>query len=282
MGSAVSAGSSSGWASGDDSRPDRVILGLVTYILAKEWDVPTIIEHCAATGFEAAELRTTHAHRVEVTLTPEERKQVKAQFGDSPVKLVSLGTACEYDSPDADELAKQMQESREFIDLAADLGCVGIKVRPNHLHEDKGIAVDTTLQQIGDSLRELGEYGEPKKIQLWLEVHGRGTSHVPHCKTIMEAANHPMVGLTWNCNKGDIVDGSVRENWMLVRKWVRCLHIHDLWDEDAYPWTELFQLIKETGWKGYALWERGGQSDDPRALMSKQKATFDELCKLLK
>ena len=264
------------------NRPKRVMLGLVTYNLAKDWDVPTIIERCAATGFEAAELRTTHAHGVEPTLTADERKKVKAQFAASPVKLLSLGTTCEYDSPDAAVLAKQMEESRRFIDLAADLGCVAIKVRPNRLHEKEGVAVETTLNQIGQSLRELGGYAEPKTVQIWLEVHGSGTSHVPHCKTIMDVANHPMVGLTWNCNAGDVVDGSVRQNWMLVYKSVRCLHIHDLWDEDSYPWTELFQLINETSWRGYALWERGGQSDDPVALMQKQKATFDELCKLLK
>jgi len=282
MGSAALAGAGSDSVSGE-TKKKKVTLGLVTYNVAKEWDVPTIIARCSATGFEAVELRTTHAHGVEPTLTPEERKQVKTEFDASKVKLVSLGTACEYDSPDADELAKHMQESKEFIDLAQDLGCVAIKVRPNHLHEDKGIAVETTLKQIGSSLGELGEYGQPKKIQLWLEIHGRGTSHVPHCRTIMEVANQQMVGLTWNCNKNDIVDGSVRQNWMLVHKWVRCLHIHDLWDEESYPWTDLFQLIKETNWRGYALWERGGgPGDDAIGLMNRQKAAFDELCKVLK
>ena len=270
-------------SSTDEGRKKRkVILGLVTYNLAKNWDIPAIIERCAATGFEAVELRSTHKHGVEPTLTAQERTEVKAQFDPSSVKLVSLGTACEYDSPDPEELARHMQQSKDFIQLAQDLACVAIKVRPNHLHEDKGIPVETTLKQIGNSLRELGEYAQPRNVQLWLEIHGRGTSHVPHCRTIMEVANHPIVGLTWNCNKADIVDGSIRQNWMLVHKWVQCLHIHDLWDEEQYPWKELFQLIKETNWKGYALWERGaGPGDDPIALMKKQKATFDELCNLV-
>ena len=41
-------------------------LGLVTYNMAKDWDVPTIIKNCQDTGFEGVELRTTHAHKVEV------------------------------------------------------------------------------------------------------------------------------------------------------------------------------------------------------------------------
>ena len=44
-------------------------LGLVTYNMAKDWDIPTIINNCTETGFEGVELRTTHAHKVEVSLS---------------------------------------------------------------------------------------------------------------------------------------------------------------------------------------------------------------------
>jgi len=75
-------------------------LGLVTYNLAKDWDIPTIIEKCTATGFEGVELRTTHAHGVEVSLGPEERHRVKLQFENSPIQLVGLGSIFEYHSPE--------------------------------------------------------------------------------------------------------------------------------------------------------------------------------------
>ena len=44
-------------------------LGLVTYNLAKDWDLATIIQNCQESGFEGVELRTTHAHGVEVELS---------------------------------------------------------------------------------------------------------------------------------------------------------------------------------------------------------------------
>ena len=67
-------------------------LGLVTYNLAKDWDIPTIIKRAAAAGFEAVELRTTHAHGVEPSLSTEQREAVKEQFQRSQVKLLSLGS----------------------------------------------------------------------------------------------------------------------------------------------------------------------------------------------
>jgi hypothetical protein len=41
-------------------------LGLVTYNLAKDWDIPTLIRNCMQTGLEAVELRTTHRHGVDL------------------------------------------------------------------------------------------------------------------------------------------------------------------------------------------------------------------------
>jgi sugar phosphate isomerase/epimerase len=62
-------------------------LGLVTYNMAKDWDLPTLIEKCRSTGFEAVELRTTHAHGVEPSLSAAERQAVRRQFEGSGVRL---------------------------------------------------------------------------------------------------------------------------------------------------------------------------------------------------
>ena len=62
-------------------------VGLVTYNMAKDWDVPTIIENCVETEFSGVELRTTHAHGVEVDLSTSERAAVKQQFADSPIEI---------------------------------------------------------------------------------------------------------------------------------------------------------------------------------------------------
>jgi len=48
-------------------------LGLVTYNLAKNWDIPSIIENCSETGFEAIDLRTTQAHGVKPSLGKKQR-----------------------------------------------------------------------------------------------------------------------------------------------------------------------------------------------------------------
>jgi len=66
-------------------RPSKMKLGIVTYNIAKDWDLPTIIKNCAEARFQGVELRTGHAHHVEVNLNKEQRAEVKQRFRDAPV-----------------------------------------------------------------------------------------------------------------------------------------------------------------------------------------------------
>ena len=47
-------------------------LGIVTYNIAKDWDLPTILARLEKLNYQGVELRTTHAHKVEVNLTKAE------------------------------------------------------------------------------------------------------------------------------------------------------------------------------------------------------------------
>jgi hypothetical protein len=75
-------------------------LGIMTYNLGKDWDIETIIKNCSETGWVHAELRTTHKHGVEVTLSKQQREEVKKRFKDSPLEAISLASAFQYHFPD--------------------------------------------------------------------------------------------------------------------------------------------------------------------------------------
>ena len=62
-------------------------LGMVTYNLGRDWDLETLITHCEEAGFAGVELRTTHAHGVEVSLSAAERAEVKKRFLSERVEV---------------------------------------------------------------------------------------------------------------------------------------------------------------------------------------------------
>ena len=249
-------------------------LGLVTYNMAKDWDIPTIIENCAATGFRGVELRTTHAHNVEVDLSASKRQEVRKQFEDSPIELAGLGSAFDYHSTDAEEVRENIDGTKEYAQLAADVGAPGVKVRPNGLPGE--VPVEETLTQIGLSLRECGEFASNLGVQIRLEVHGRETSHVPHIRTIMDIADHDSVSVCWNSNPGEVEDGSVKNNFDLVKERIQLVHINELHRRE-YPWRELFGLLKTAGYDGYTLAEIP-ESSDPVRMLNYYRALWEALC----
>jgi sugar phosphate isomerase/epimerase len=229
----------------------RFHLGLVTYNVAKEWDLDTILRLCREAGFEGVEFRTTHAHRVERTLTATERREVRKKGKDAGLLQTSLGTVCEFHSPDPMVVRKNIDDCREWVLLAKDIGARGVKVRPNGLPKD--VPEEKTLEQIGRALAECGAFARDHGVEIWVEVHGDQTKIPARMRRIMDVCSHPSVGLTWNSNDTDVVDGSVARSFELLRPDVRCCHITDL--RSSYPYRELFSLLARSNFTGFTLCE---------------------------
>jgi sugar phosphate isomerase/epimerase len=251
-------------------------LGIVTYNVAAEWDVPTILKVCKEVGLAAVELRTTHKHGVEPTLSKEQRADVRKRFADAGVTLWGLGTVCEFHSTDATIREKNVETCKQFLQLAADLGAKGVKVRPNGLH--RTVRPEETLEVIGKSLTQCGNAAADLGQEVWVEVHGPGTSQPARMRTIMEMSGHPSVGITWNSNKEDIQNGSVRPAFELLKPWIRSCHINALYS--GYPYRELFTCLRENGYDRFTLVEIPERVDPVNGalLLKYYKALWRELC----
>lgn len=249
-----------------------MLLGAVTYNVIKDWDLDTILTKLPPLGFEAVELRTTHKHGVEISLSKEERDKVKARFAGSKLRLLSYGTTCEYHSADNAVRRKHIDETMKWIDLAHDTGAWGVKVRPNGFAKELG--PEKTVQMIGESLRECGAYGARMGVEIWLEVHGRETQVPTVAAAIMRATKHPNVGLCWNSNPTDVVNGSVKQSFDLLRPWIKSCHINEL--AGPYPYRELFSLLKASKYDRYTLCE-AQESKEPERFLRWYRALWSEL-----
>jgi hypothetical protein len=248
-------------------------LGMVTYQWGAEWDLPTIFKNCAQAGYEGVELRTTHKHGVEIALNRQQRTDVQKRFVDSGIELIGIGSTCEYHSPDPATVKKNIELTKAFVVLAHDCGGSGVKVRPNGLV--KGKDQQGTAGQIGTALRECGQFAEGYGMEIRLEVHGKGSSQLSLVKEIMAVANHPSVGVCWNSNPSDVVGGSVKPTFDLVKnKLGRTAHINELYS--GYPYRELFSLMHSAGFEGYCLAECQSTSD-PSHVMRYYRALWLEL-----
>jgi sugar phosphate isomerase/epimerase len=247
-------------------------LGAVTYNVLKDYDLESLIKTLESAGFEGVELRTTHKHGVEITLGAAERERVRRRFEASKVRLVSFGTTCEFHSPDKDVRRKNIEEGKRWVELAHDTGALGVKVRPNGFPDD--VPKEVTIQRIGESLRELGDYGAGRGVEIWMEVHGRGTQDPPVSAAILQAARHEFAGACWNSNPTDVVNGSVKSSFDLLRPYIKSVHINEL--ANAYPWRELFTLLRQMKYERYTLCE-AQESKEPERFLRWYRALWREL-----
>lgn len=235
-------------------------LGAVTYNIAKDWDIPTIIKNLTDVGMDAVELRTTHKHGVELSLTAAERKAVRAQFEASSIAIGGLGTTCEYHATDPAVVRRNIEETKRWCDLARDLGCPSIKVRPNGL--PKEVPEEQTLEQIGRSLEECGKAAVDAGVRIQVEVHGAETQRIPRVVKMLEYANrHPGVWICWNSNPTDLLDGGLEVNFARLKDRIGQVHMRDLYVED-YPWARLIGLLQEMRFDGYTFAELGIETCD--------------------
>lgn len=238
-------------------------LGIVTYNIAKDWTLDMIFSRLEALGIPGVELRTGHKHGVEVALSPAERAAVRQRFADSPVELAGLGSAFEYQSSDPAIVRANIKGTKEYVRLAHDLGSPGVKVRPNGLAP--GVDPARTYEQIGRALHEVGQDASDFGVEIRVEVHGEVTQLLPNLARIIAHADHPNVGVCWNSNPTDVLNGSIAANFDLVAAKIREVHLRDLTDPN-YPWTDLFARLSKVGFNGYTLAEVPSSSDPDRVL----------------
>ena len=244
-------------------------LGLMTYTLGKDWDIATIIKNCSETGWVHAELRTTHKHGVEVSLSKKERQEVKKRFEDSPMEAISLASAFQYHFTDQAEVKKNVEGTKEYLQLAADVGAIGIRVFPNAFPE--GADREKTMEQIGKALAEVGQFGHDLGVDVRVCVHGNGTDQVPVIKKIIDYGNNPYIYVNWNCSPNDMKEGGLEKNFNLVKDRIRGVHLHELYSD--YPYRDFFSLLRKSGYTGYCNAEID-QSCEPVRLMHYYRTLF--------
>ena len=257
------------------SADKKMKLGLVTYLWAKDWSLPEIINNCEKSGIQGVELRSTHAHGVEITLSKKERREVKKIFNNSNVELVGLGSAEEYDQKDSALLKQAIENTKAFIKLSHDVGGSGVKVRPNHLHPD--VPKKHTIEQIGKALNEVAAYGADYGQKIRLEVHGHDTQNPEIIKEIMDVADNPNVGVCWNCNQADLEGKGFEHNFNLLKnRFGDTIHIREL-NSTNYPYDKLLQSLINMNYDGWLLLECRTQPDDTIKAMAEQKRIFDRM-----
>lgn len=249
--------------------------GLVTYQWGRDWDLPTLLANCQKSGLTGVELRTQHAHKVEINLSQAQRAEVKKIFADSPVTCIGYGSNFEYHSTDPAVVKKNIEDTKLYIQLCKDIGATGIKVKPNDL--PAGVPKEKTIAQIAASFNEVGKFAAGLGQLVRVEVHGKYTQELPNMKAIFDQVTEPNVKICWNCNPEDLLPPGLEKNFDSVKKWFGdTVHVREL-NSPEYPYQELINLFTAMKYKGWILLEARTEPADRVSAMKEQLTIFNQM-----
>ena len=182
---------------------------------------------------------------------------------------MGLGTNFAFHYVEQARLRKDIEGAKQYIKLSHDVGGSGVKVKPNDL--PRGVPREKTIEQIGKSLNELGRFGAEYGQEIRLEVHG-SCSPLPVIKGIMDVAEHPNVGVCWNCNSQDLQGEGLAYNFNLVKdRFADTVHIREV-NVGSYPYQELINLLVGMDYDGWILLEaRTNPKDRVKALIEQRE-----------
>jgi sugar phosphate isomerase/epimerase len=232
-----------------------VKLSLLTYNMAKSWELPRIIEMARHGGYAGVEFRAEadHRHGVELETTPAQRREVRERVEDAYLEVAGIGLSSRFDTPDANRRREVVDRTKRYVELAADLNCGRLRVFGNDMPKegpggDAPPDRETVIRYVGDALRELAEFAALHGVDVLLEMHGQ-FNYWYFARSAVEQAAHERVGVVYNCDPRDLVGGSVAPTYARVRHLIRHVHMHAF--TRGYPYPELFGLLQRDGYLGY-------------------------------
>ena len=257
--------SSGAFAAAAPARAQRIKLGLATYMWGMDWDIPTLIANLKKAEVFGVELRTQskYAHGVELELTPQQRSEVKKQFADSPITMVSLACSEQMDWPEPEKLKAAIEAAKKYLKLSKDVGARSLRVFPNTFHPE--VPHEKTIEQIAKAVNELGTYAMGIGQRVDLEAHGPA-GELATMHAIMERVDQKAVGIRLNCDARDNKDGKFEENFNSVKDHLaHTIHLHLLNDpkEPKYPYQQMFDLLTKAKWRGWTLMENSDNAKFP-------------------
>lgn len=189
----------------------------------KTWD--QILAVASRLGYAGVEPRaqSKHHHGVEITADPAARKAIRTQAESAGVAIACLATSCKFADPAT--AAKNIEEARQLIDLAADIGCPTLRIFggafPDTLTRPQ--AIDSVVH----SLRTLAAPAQQRNVTLCLETHDAWCDPA-HVADVMRQVNHSHIAVNWDILHPVRAGGStIPQSYTTLQPWIRHVHLHD-------------------------------------------------------
>jgi sugar phosphate isomerase/epimerase len=211
-------------------------------------------------GYDGIEPRIgeSHRHGVELDAGAAQRAEFKRAAAEARVAICCVATSLRYSDPQ--DTRRRIAETRQAIDLAADIGAPAIRVFGGQLAA--GLRRYEAIRLVADSLRSAADHARERGVTVCLETHDDWCDPA-HVAEVMRRVNHPAVAVNWDfMHPGRGPGATVEESFNLLKPWIRHVHFHDGTDRGGelkltpigtgeVNVRRAVELLEDAGYQGY-------------------------------
>jgi sugar phosphate isomerase/epimerase len=190
------------------------------------WDWIKILDFAQQNGFTAVELRGLQG-TMDLPPCPEfapnRIQQSRKDMSKRGLHISCVSSSAAMHNPDPQKQEKQLVDARRFIELAAALRAPYVRVFGDSIVGSR----EQAIEQVAESLRQVGNYAGQKNVTVLIESHGTFTDSAT-LRAVLEKANSPHVGLLWDAHH-TFVSGKEEPEFTVKQlgKYMRHTHLKD-------------------------------------------------------
>jgi len=244
-------------------------LSFMTFV-CPEYTLAQVIAAAKEFGYDGVEPRVTadHKHGIEPDADGSTIAAARKAFADAGIEIACVATSCRFANADPAARARNRDNLKAHVQLAAGLGAKRIRVFGGR--RDEGLSLEDTVKIAAEDLLSCADFASDHGVLICLETHD-DFSLGKTVGQVLQAADHPAVQATWDlqhpARAGEDVDETVR--WLTGR--IRHVHCHDdvngkavLPGDGGLPMTRQIEALRAQGFDGFLsaeLWPEVGSPE---------------------
>lgn len=233
-----------------------------------DWDFDKILEFARHNNYQGIELRGL---RRELDLTkcdefssPQHITDTLGKMNERNLQFAALGSSANLHFADPALRNKNLDEAKQFIDLAEKINCPYVRVFPNKFPKEQD--KNTTMELISSGLLHLANHAKGSRVKVLMETHGDVVLSAD-IEKIMQSAQHTHTGLVWDvANMWTITRESPAAVYKKLKKYILHTHIKDALVRDGMieykllgagevPIFEAIDALSTSNYKGFYSFE---------------------------
>lgn len=193
------------------------------------WSWQEVIDNGSRYGYDGVEVRLI-AGEVDLLKVPEfaadQLEKRRGELRERTFRVCGLASSVRFDYPEAEARREQVRIGKAYIDLCVELGASFIRVFGDVLPSEPTVR-QQVMTNIAAGLQELGEYAEPRKIDVLIETHG-DFSDSRLMRQLLSMVKSSAVGTVWDTHHPWRFCGeTIEEALERLKPWVRHTHWKD-------------------------------------------------------